>query len=184
MLGFFKRILKSRQKKGGIFFVGLKRFLGARPKDLALYREALGPRASELEGQKALQASCSAAQNLGRKVIDMELTADLSNFFEVSDLDKVGALRSYIFNPQRLAGFFEALKRYGLIAEDRMEHCEERVLIALFEAFVAAVYSDLGAVRCRRFLFARAMRRYMGIGDLREVLPPLHGLKPRTDQGG
>jgi len=157
----------SSAKNDKKFSNWIKSVTGYSPKNIALYVQAFN-HSSALNKSQEVKISNERLEFLGDAVLGAIVADYLFNIFPLKDEGFLTQLRSKIVNGQTLKelslkfGFNTYLK--GSLT--REEKLKSSAFGDAFEAFVGAVYLDLGYLKTKKFVITKVVNMHLDISSL------------------
>ena len=136
---------------------------GMIPKEVFLYRLAL-THSSSLKGKSQRQSDRLRAnaqgcnerlEFLGDSILDSVVAEYLFKIYPLKDEGFLTEMRSKIVNRKSLNAICKKLRIDGMILHRQSGSINESMYGDALEAFIGAIYLDLGYRRCRRFVLKR-----------------------------
>ncbi|WP_149273492.1 ribonuclease III [Pareuzebyella sediminis] len=166
-MGFPSNIFNSHSKKDGDFFLGIKKILGFKPKNISIYEMAFLHRSVNEKDQKGNPMNYERLEFLGDSMLGTIISLHLYNVVPEGDEGYLTKMRSKIVSRKHLN---ELGKGLGLInfVKSRIpkSHFGENIHGNVFEALVGAVYLDRGYKYCEKFINHRVIEPYVDIEQL------------------
>jgi ribonuclease III len=159
---------KSRpSSKGGIFYEKINRILGFKPQNLFYYEQAFTHRSLNKTDSEGNPINYERLEFLGDAMLGSVIAAHLYNKVPSGDEGYLTKMRSKIVSREHLN---ELGKDFNLIAfvESKVSpsHFGENIHGNIFEAFVGAIYLDLGYLYCEKFIHDKIIAKYVDIEKL------------------
>ncbi len=166
-MNFPSNIFHSHSKEDGDFFLGMKRILGFKPKDLAIYKKAFLHRSANVKDPAGHPMNYERLEFLGDSMLGTIISRHLYNEVPAGDEGYLTKMRSKIVSRKHLN---ELGKDLNLIAyvESRIpkSHFGDNIHGNVFEALVGAIYLDRGYNFCEKFIEERVILPYVDIEQL------------------
>lgn len=164
---FPKNLFNSHSKKDGDFFLGIKRILGFKPKDIRYYKKAFLHRSMNKKDTKGNPMNYERLEFLGDSMLGTIISKYLYSEVPNGDEGYLTKMRSKVVSREHLN---ELGKDLGLIkyVESRIpkSHFGENIHGNVFEALVGAIYLDRGYPYCEKFINKRVIEPYVDIEQL------------------
>ncbi|MET1258661.1 MAG: ribonuclease III [Flavobacteriaceae bacterium] len=164
---FAPKIFSSHSKSDGDFFLGIKRILGFKPKDLDIYKMAFLHRSMNIKDEFGNPMNYERLEFLGDAMLGTIISKHLYNEVPEGDEGYLTKMRSKIVSRKHLN---ELGKDLGLLefVQSRIpkSHFGENIHGNVFEAVVGAIYLDKGYGFCERFIGERVIDPYVDIEQL------------------
>lgn len=160
----FYHLLFSRQKA---FARAVYEISGFPPRELFLYRLALthssSAKPSDIPGRSRLSAkNCNERlEFLGDAVLDMVIAEYLFKIYPTRDEGFLTEMRSKIVNRKSLNEICRKLGLDALIQHRQLGQVNDSMYGDALEAFIGAVFMDLGFNRTRHFIYKRILEPYI-----------------------
>lgn len=166
-MNFPTNIFNSHSKEDGDFLLGMKRILGFKPKDLAIYKKAFLHRSANVKDSAGHPMNYERLEFLGDSMLGTIISRHLYNEVPAGDEGYLTKMRSKIVSRKHLN---ELGKDLNLIAyvESRIpkSHFGDNIHGNVFEALVGAIYLDRGYNYCEKFIEERVIVPYVDIEQL------------------
>jgi len=140
----------------------ITQILGMVPKEVFLYRLALTHSSSLKAADKRGDRSRAIAQGcnerlefLGDSILDSVIAEYLFKIYPLKDEGFLTEMRSKIVNRKSLNDICKKLRIDQLISHKQTGSINESMYGDALEAFIGAIYLDLGYRRCKRFIHRR-----------------------------
>jgi len=164
---FTPKIFNSHPKEDGNFFLGMKRILGFKPKNITLYKTAFIHRSMNQKDGYGNPVNYERLEFLGDAMLGTIISKHLFNEVPNGDEGYLTKMRSKIVSRKHLN---ELGKDLGLLAyvESKIpkSHFGENIHGNVFEALVGAIYLDKGYAHCEKFIDERVIAPYVDIEQL------------------
>lgn len=165
---FFKNISKkSRSKEDGIFFTKLKKLLGFKPKNLHYYKRAFTHSSTHKTDKNGNPYNYERLEFLGDTMLSSIISAHLFNEVPAGNEGYLTKMRSKIVSRKHLN---QLGKDFGLIqfleSTNNPNRFGDNIYGNLFEAFIGAIYLDLGYNYCKKFIHNKVIKPYVNINEL------------------
>ena len=151
----------------GIFFLGMKRILGFKPKNLTIYKTAFLHRSMNKKDDDGNPINYERLEFLGDSMLGTIISKYLYNEVPEGDEGYLTKMRSKVVSRKHLN---ELGKDLGLLkyVESRIpkEHFGENIHGNVFEALIGAIYLDRGYTYCEKFIDERVIEPYVDIDQL------------------
>lgn len=164
---FSPKIFNSHPKQDGDFFLGIKRILGFKPKNIEVYKKAFLHRSMNKRDQEGNPMNYERLEFLGDAMLGTIISKHLYSSVPEGDEGYLTKMRSKIVSRKHLN---ELGKDLGLLnyVESRIpkSHFGENIHGNVFEAMVGAIYLDRGYTFCEKFIQSRVIEPYVDIEQL------------------
>ncbi|WP_222982299.1 ribonuclease III [Flagellimonas meishanensis] len=161
------KIFNSHPKKDGDFFLGMKKILGFRPKNLNIYKKAFLHRSVNKKDSNGNPMNYERLEFLGDAMLGTIISKHLYNEVPEGDEGYLTKMRSKVVSRKHLN---ELGKDLGLLryVESRIpkSHFGENIHGNVFEALIGAIYLDRGYSYCEKFINQRVIEPYVDIEQL------------------
>lgn len=164
----FFSFLGSHSEKGDKKFKQwIKSVTGYSPVNLSLYIQAFN-HSSALRKKESIKISNERLEFLGDAVLGAIVADYLFNIFPLKDEGFLTQLRSKIVNGQTLKELslkfgFDIYLKGSLTKEEKLK---SSAFGDAFEAFVGAVYLDLGYAKTKKFVISKVINIHLDMGNL------------------
>lgn len=164
---FPKNIFSSHSKMDGDFFLGIKKILGFRPKNIAFYKKAFLHRSMNKRDEDGNALNYERLEFLGDSMLGTIISKHLYNEVPNGDEGYLTKMRSKVVSREHLNELGKDLKLIDFV-ESRIpkSHFGENIHGNVFEALVGAIYLDRGYVYCNKFIKKRVIEPYVDIEQL------------------
>lgn len=147
----------------------IRRISGYRPRELFLYRLALTH--SSLNGHNGQSVPAAMECNerleyLGDSVLDAVVAEYLFKIYPLKDEGFLTEMRSKIVNRKSLNEICDKLELSFLVKHNQGGVPPSSIYGDALEAFIGAVYLDLGFIKTRRFIHKRILEPYVRLVEL------------------
>jgi len=164
---FIRKILNSRSKEDGDFFLEIWQILGFKPKNLTLYRKAFTHRSVNLRDQKGVPLNYERLEFLGDTVLGSIISHYLYEQVPTGDEGYLTKMRSKIVSREHLNELGRDLELIKFV-KSRIpnEHFGDNIHGNVFEALIGAIFLDKGYYSCEKFIRERLIKPYVDIENL------------------
>ncbi len=164
---FPKNIFGSHSKMDGDFFLGIKKILGFKPKNIAFYKKAFLHRSMNKRDEDGNALNYERLEFLGDSMLGTIISKHLYNEVPNGDEGYLTKMRSKVVSREHLNELGKDLKLIDFV-ESRIpkSHFGENIHGNVFEALVGAIYLDRGYVYCNKFIKKRVIEPYVDIEQL------------------
>lgn len=164
---FIRKILNSRSKEDGDFFLEIWQILGFKPKNLDLYRKAFTHRSVNLKDSKGLPLNYERLEFLGDTVLGSIISHYLYKQVPTGDEGYLTKMRSKIVSREHLNELGRDLDLIKFVnSRIPNEHFGDNIHGNVFEALVGAIFLDKGYSSCEKFIHQRLIKPYVDIENL------------------
>lgn len=164
---FPKNIFSSHSKKDEEFFLGIKKILGFKPKNIAVYKKAFLHRSMNKRDDDGNAMNYERLEFLGDSMLGTIISKHLYSEVPNGDEGYLTKMRSKVVSREHLNELGKDLRLIDLV-ESRIpkSHFGENIHGNVFEALVGAIYLDRGYVYCDKFINKRVIEPYVDIEQL------------------
>src|SRR5690554_1045394 len=164
---FIRKILNSRSKEDGDFFLEIWQILGFKPKNLTLYRKAFTHRSVNLRDQKGVPLNYERLEFLGDTILGSIISHYLYQKVPTGDEGYLTKMRSKIVSREHLNELGRDLDLIKFVnSRIPNEHFGDNIHGNVFEALVGAIFLDKGYYCCEKFIHQRLIKPYVDIENL------------------
>ncbi|MEL6590920.1 MAG: ribonuclease III [Bacteroidota bacterium] len=163
-----RQLYNLQLSKDKQFVQDIKDISGYVPKEIFLYRLALTHSSSVKKSRKARNAHVSVAKGcnerlefLGDSILDSVIAEYLFKIYPTKDEGFLTEMRSKIVNRKSLNEICRKLRIDSLIQHNQSGTVNESMFGDALEAFIGAVYLDLGYGRTKRFIYNRIIEPHV-----------------------
>ncbi|NAY91805.1 ribonuclease III [Muricauda sp. JGD-17] len=161
------KIFNSHPKKDGDFFLGIRKILGFKPKNIKIYKKAFLHRSVNKKDAKGNPMNYERLEFLGDSMLGTIISKHLYKEVPEGDEGYLTKMRSKVVSRKHLN---ELGKDLGLLryVESRIpkSHFGENIHGNVFEALIGAIYLDRGYTYCEKFINKRVIEPYVDIEQL------------------
>nr|WP_299071927.1 ribonuclease III [uncultured Allomuricauda sp.] len=164
---FSTKIFNSPPKMDGDFFLGIKRILGFKPKDIEIYKKAFLHRSVNKRDADGNPMNYERLEFLGDAMLGTIISKHLYSEVPEGDEGYLTKMRSKIVSRKHLNELGKDLDLLRFV-ESRIpkSHFGENIHGNVFEALVGAIYLDKGYPYCEKFINDRVIDPYVDIEQL------------------
>jgi len=163
-----RQLYNLQVSKDKQFVHDIKDISGFVPKEVFLYRLALTHSSSIKKSRKSRNARMSVAKGcnerlefLGDSILDSVIAEYLFKIYPTKDEGFLTEMRSKIVNRKSLNEICRKLRIDSLIQHNQSGTVNESMFGDALEAFIGAVYLDLGYGRTKRFIYNRIIEPHI-----------------------
>lgn len=151
----------------GDFFLGIKRILGFKPKDIEIYKKAFLHRSVNKRDADGNPMNYERLEFLGDAMLGTIISKHLYSEVPEGDEGYLTKMRSKIVSRKHLNELGKDLDLLRFV-ESRIpkSHFGENIHGNVFEALVGAIYLDKGYPYCEKFINDRVIEPYVDIEQL------------------
>jgi len=162
----FKNIFSSTHDRDEEFYRSLKKILGFRPKDLAIYRRAFTHRSTN-KTSNGIPQNYERLEFLGDAMLGAVIAAYLFKKVPEGDEGYLTKMRSKVVSREHLNELGRDLNLIKFLKTGAsVQQFGGNVYGNVFEALVGAIYLDRGIRYCEKFIHKRVIKPYVDIKKL------------------
>jgi ribonuclease-3 len=160
-------IFNSHSKKDGDFFLGMKKILGFKPKNLEIYQKAFVHRSANRKDKAGFPMNYERLEFLGDAMLGTIISKHLYSKVPDGDEGYLTKMRSKIVSREHLNELGKDLNLIDFV-ESRIPKSRfgDNIHGNVFEALVGAIYLDRGYKFCEKFINNRIIEPYVDIEQL------------------
>lgn len=164
---FAPKIFNSHSGTDGDFFLGLKKILGFKPKNIEIYRKAFLHRSLNLKDDAGNPLNYERLEFLGDAMLGTIISKHLYNEVPNGDEGYLTKMRSKIVSRKHLNELGKDLNLIKYV-QSRIpkSHFGDNIHGNVFEALVGAIYLDKGYRYCEKFINTKVIEPYVDIEQL------------------
>ena len=166
-MNLVRKILNSRSKEDGNFFVELEDILGFKTKSKKVYKKAFTHRSLNKKDSMGNSINYERLEFLGDAMLSSVISAYLFNEVPSGNEGYLTKMRSKIVSREHLNELGRDLKLIDLV-QSRIpkDNFGENIHGNLFEALIGAIFLDKGYKYCEKFIHSRVISPYVDIERL------------------
>ncbi|WP_046743350.1 ribonuclease III [Kordia zhangzhouensis] len=166
-MNLVRKILNSRSKEDGNFFVELEDILGFKTKKKNVYKKAFTHRSLNKKDAMGNSINYERLEFLGDAMLSSVISAYLFNEVPSGNEGYLTKMRSKIVSREHLNELGRDLKLIDLV-QSRIpkDNFGENIHGNLFEALIGAIFLDKGYKYCEKFIHTRVISPYVDIERL------------------
>lgn len=166
-MNFTSKIFNSHSKEDGDFFLGIKKILGFKPKNLEIYKKAFLHRSMNRKDAEGNAMNYERLEFLGDSMLGTIISKYLYSEVPEGDEGYLTKMRSKIVSRKHLNELGKDLELIEFV-ESRIpkSHFGDNIHGNVFEALVGAIYLDRGHTFCEKFINERVIDPYVDIEQL------------------
>ncbi|MEX0288150.1 MAG: ribonuclease III [Flavobacteriaceae bacterium] len=166
-MSFTSNIFNSHPKEDENFFLGMKKILGFKPKQLEIYKKAFLHRSANKKDALGNPMNYERLEFLGDAMLGTIISKHLYNEVPGGDEGYLTKMRSKIVSRKHLNELGKDLKLIQFV-ESRIpkSHFGDNIHGNVFEALIGAIYLDRGYTYCEKFINERVIEPYVDIEQL------------------
>tara|TARA_R110000868_G_scaffold343120_7_gene604213 strand:- start:12075 stop:12812 length:738 start_codon:yes stop_codon:yes gene_type:complete len=163
----FSNLFNSHSKQDGDFFLGMKKILGFKPKNLEIYQKAFVHRSANRKDKDGFPMNYERLEFLGDAMLGTIISKHLYSKVPDGDEGYLTKMRSKIVSREHLNELGKDLKLIDFV-ESRIPKTRfgDNIHGNVFEALVGAIYLDRGYKYCEKFISKRIIDPYVDIEQL------------------
>jgi len=162
----FKNIFSSTHDRDEEFYRSLKKILGFRPKDLAIYRRAFTHRSTN-KIANGIPQNYERLEFLGDAMLGAVIAAYLFKKVPEGDEGYLTKMRSKVVSREHLNELGRDLNLVKFLKTGAsVQQFGGNVYGNVFEALVGAIYLDRGIRYCEKFIHKRVIKPYVDVKKL------------------
>ncbi len=162
-----KNIFNSRSSTDGDFFLEVKKILGFKPKNIALYEEAFTHRSTNEKNSEGHSQNYERLEFLGDAMLGAVIASHLFKEVPGGNEGYLTKMRSKVVSREHLNELGRDLKLILLVKTSiPTKQFGENIHGNVFEALVGAIYLDRGYRYCEKFINKRVIKPYVDIEKL------------------
>jgi ribonuclease-3 len=143
----------------------LKAILGFMPSRLSLYKKAFTHKSNSEKDQK-YPSNNERLEFLGDAILDAVTAEYLFKKYPVKDEGFLTQMRSKMVNRKTLNSIGDRMGLDVFIRQFGTERISATMMGNTYEAFVGAIYLDVGYAQTRTFIINRMLRKYIDVHEL------------------
>ena len=163
----FSNLFNSHSKQDGDFFLGMKKILGFKPKNLEIYQKAFVHRSANRKDKAGFPMNYERLEFLGDAMLGTIISKHLYSKVPDGDEGYLTKMRSKIVSREHLNELGKDLNLIDFV-ESRIPKSRfgDNIHGNVFEALVGAIYLDRGYKFCEKFINKRIIDPYVDIEQL------------------
>ncbi len=164
---FTPKIFNSHSQQDGDFFLGIKKILGFRPKDISIYKKAFLHRSLNERDEKGNPMNYERLEFLGDAMLGTIISKYLYNEVPEGDEGYLTKMRSKIVSRKHLNELGKDLHLLKYVkSRIPKSHFGENIHGNVFEALIGAIYLDKGYGYCEKFINQKVIEPCVDIEQL------------------
>lgn len=166
-MNFPSNLFSSHSKKDGNFFLGMKKILGFKPKNLEIFQKAFIHRSTNRKDKDGNPMNYERLEFLGDSMLGTIISKHLYNKVPDGDEGYLTKMRSKIVSREHLNELGKDLNLIDYV-ESKIPKSRfgDNIHGNVFEALVGAIYLDRGYKYCEKFISEKVIAPYVDIGQL------------------
>lgn len=167
-MNFIRKIIIPRSKEDETFFAEIKRIIGFRPKDIAIYKKAFTHKSiKEIDVASGFPLNYERLEFLGDAMLSAVIAAHLFKKVPSGDEGYLTQMRSKIVSREHLNELGRDLDLLRFVKSNvARSKFGENIHGNIFEALVGAIYLDRGFKYCDDFIKKRVIIPYVDVPKL------------------
>jgi len=163
----FSNLFNSHSKQDGDFFLGMKKIIGFKPKNLEIYQKAFVHRSANRKDKQGFPMNYERLEFLGDAMLGTIISKHLYSMVPDGDEGYLTKMRSKIVSREHLNELGKDLNLIDFV-ESRIPKSRfgDNIHGNVFEALVGAIYLDRGYKHCEKFISKRIIDPYVDIEQL------------------
>jgi ribonuclease-3 len=163
----FSNLFNSHSKKDGYFFLGMKKILGFKPKNLEVYQKAFVHRSANRKDTDGFPMNYERLEFLGDAMLGTIISKHLYSRVPDGDEGYLTKMRSKIVSREHLNELGKDLNLIDFV-ESKIPKSRfgDNIHGNVFEALIGAIYLDRGYEFCEKFINKRIIDPYVDIEQL------------------
>ena len=160
-------LINSQSKIDWEFFLGMKKILGFKPKNLEVYQKAFVHRSANRKDKAGFPMNYERLEFLGDAMLGTIISKHLYSIVPDGDEGYLTKMRSKIVSREHLNELGKDLRLIDFV-ESRIPKSRfgDNIHGNVFEALVGAIYLDRGYKYCEKFINKRIIDPYVDIEQL------------------
>jgi ribonuclease-3 len=165
LLGFFNKNKKnsSSEKK---LFLSVQRIIGLKPKNIAIYQQALRHSSVSVEIKNGVKNSNERLEYLGDAALGLVVAEYLFKLYPFKEEGFLTQMRSRIVNRNRLNQLALKIGLDELVSFELKGNKTKSLYGDALEALIGAIFLDLGYDKAEKFIISRLLQLHL---DMREI---------------
>jgi len=166
-MGLRTYIFNSHPKEDGIFFMGMRKILGFKPKDISIYKKAFIHRSLHLKDAAGNPLNYERLEFLGDAMLGAIISKYIYQEVPAADEGYLTSMRSKIVSREHLNELGKELDLLSYVdSKVHKDHFGDNIYGNVFEALVGAIYLDKGYGFCERFIHRKIIEPHVDIAKL------------------
>ncbi|WP_432412386.1 ribonuclease III [Rasiella sp. SM2506] len=161
------KIFSSRSGQEGEFYATIKKILGFKPKNIAIFEEAFTHRSLNEKNSKGIPQNYERMEFLGDAMLGSVIASHLYKEVPSGDEGYLTKMRSKVVSREHLNELGRDLQLIKLLKTNiPTKQFGGNIHGNIFEALVGAIYLDRGFPYCEKFIYKRVIKPYVDIERL------------------
>jgi len=166
-MNYIRNILNSRSKYDGNFFLQLKKILGFKPKNKALYLKAFTHRSMNIKDRDGNAVNYERLEFVGDAMLSAVIASFLFSEVPQGDEGYLTKMRSKVVSREHLNELGKELNLIDLVeSKIPKSNFGNNIHGNLFEALVGAIFLDKGYNYCEKFIYSKVIKPHVDIETL------------------
>ena len=166
-MNYIRNILNSRSKYDGNFFLQLKKILGFKPKNKALYLKAFTHRSMNIKDREGNAVNYERLEFVGDAMLSAVIASFLFSEVPQGDEGYLTKMRSKVVSREHLNELGKELNLIDLVeSKIPKSNFGNNIHGNLFEALVGAIFLDKGYNYCEKFIYSKVIKPHVDIETL------------------
>lgn len=166
-MNYIRKILNSRSKGGGNFFLQLEKILGFKPKDKELYIKAFTHRSMNIKDNNGAAINYERLEFVGDAMLGAVVASYLYGEAPEGDEGYLTKMRSKIVSREHLNELGKELNLINFVeTKIPKNNFGNNIHGNLFEALVGAIFLDRGYKYCEKFIYKSVIEAHVDIETL------------------
>lgn len=166
-MALVSKIFSSRSGQEGEFFNAIKKILGFKPKNIAVFEEAFTHRSLNEKNSEGIPQNYERLEFLGDAMLGSVIASHLFKEVPSGDEGYLTKMRSKVVSREHLNELGRDLQLIKLLKTNiPTKQFGGNIHGNIFEALVGAIYLDRGYPYCEKFIYKRVIKPYVDIERL------------------
>ena len=166
-MNYIRNILNSRSKYDGNFFLQLKKILGFKPKNKALYLKAFTHRSMNIKDREGDAVNYERLEFVGDAMLSAVIASFLFSEVPQGDEGYLTKMRSKVVSREHLNELGKELNLIDLVeSKIPKSNFGNNIHGNIFEALVGAIFLDKGYNYCEKFIYSKVIKPHVDIETL------------------
>jgi len=162
-----KNIFSNRPERDETFYVEIKRILGFKPKNIAIYEEAFTHRSMNTTNSKGTPQNYERLEFLGDAMLGAVIASHLFKEVPGGNEGYLTKMRSKVVSREHLNELGRDLNLISFVKTNiPTQQFGGNIHGNVFESLVGAIYLDRGYAFCEKFIRKRVIKPYVDIEKL------------------
>lgn len=166
-MALVSKIFSSRSSQEGEFFSAIKKIMGFKPKNIAIFEEAFTHRSLNEKNSEGIPQNYERLEFLGDAMLGSVIASHLFKEVPSGDEGYLTKMRSKVVSREHLNELGRDLQLIKLLKTNiPTKQFGGNIHGNIFEALVGAIYLDRGFPYCEKFIYKRVINPYVDIERL------------------